>query len=474
MSRVSPTLDSVLRRVHARARRITAAAQALLWLAFLLAALLAAVALDAWLALPPAGLAALDVALLGLAAAPAAVAFLVRRRNPYRAEAMALLVHRQLALPPGRLINAVEFSLAAPPGASVELVAAAIRRGEELAATIDPGRVVDVTVLRRPARWAAGAALSCFALAALAPAVFLAVGPRLFHPLSDLPPFTRLSFEVAIRPVEIYVGQGAEIRVRVTGPAAPAEASTVFLGAHGLKTRTPMWREIFDPPPDARPDAPPGETAFSLRIENLAASFDFYIDTSSGRSGRQRVEVRRHPLIDRVTLHYTPPLYTGWKPVFETLGPGGIGALRRTRVAIQCRSNVALGGGTLELRPGKDAPAAAAGKLELKPDPADPRCVTGSFEMAWSGSFALGVTGADGLPGAKAVTGPLVCTPDLPPQVSIVEPEAVSVAPEGWKVPVRIEASDDVGIAGLALMTRVGNGKFQAQALAGDPARQTV
>jgi hypothetical protein len=471
-------LDQVLRRVHARARRIETAVQVMRWLAIFLVALIGAFALDAWLAFSPAGLVTMELILGGMALFPVFVAYRIRRQNPYQVEQMAFLVHERLALPAGRLINAVDFSIAAPPGASTTLVNTAIHRGEELAAAIDPGRVISGAVLRRASRWVAGVCLVGLVFVMLEPAAFRAVGLRLLHPLSDLPPFTGLTFEVSITPEQVYVGQGAEIRVRVTGPSMPPEASVVLRGQLNEKTRAPMWRETLALPHESQTGDTPQETFFSLKFENLGTSTDFYIDTADGRSGWQRVEVLRNPLVEKVTLHYTPPEYTGWKPVFEAMGGGGIRALRRTRVSIHCRSNVPLGSGRLLLQPSKEASQAAEKLIELKPDPADAQSVTGAIEVEWSGSLVLAVKGRDGLPGAKEIIAPLVCVPDQPPQVAIVAPEAVSMAPEGWKVPVQIEASDDVGLAELTLMTRVNAGKFVARvipaAVSGSPESREV
>lgn len=478
MSNISPELDSLLRRVHDRTVRIAATVQFLRVLLIFPGALLIAAVVDAWFVLSSAGLIAVDLLLSGLVVLSGIVAFRVYRRSLYRAEAIALMIHEQVALPPGSLINAVDFSLVTPPGTSPALVELAIRRGEKLAAMIDPLRVVDGTALRRPLQMTGIAVLACLLPALLIPGLFLSVGPRLIHPLSDLPPFTRILFSVTVQPGAVYVGQGAEIRVRVSGPVMPAEAAVVFAGAGGGKTRTPMWREIVSSPPGTRTDDPSKEDVFSMRVENLSASFRFYIDTPDGRSAWHRLEVLRNPLIDRVKLRYLPPAYTGWKPVFETLGAGGISALRRTRVTVECHSNVGLGGGRLELRPGKDATTGAVSLVLLKVDPVDFRSVTGSFEMAWSGSFVLEVAGVDGLPGARTVSGPLDCAPDRPPQIAILSPEPVSVAPESWKVPVQLEASDDVGVVGLTIMTSVGDRKFAEETLprdsAGQPASRTA
>lgn len=474
MSHISPSLDSMLRRVYGRALRLKVAMKILHMMAIFLGTLFLAFALDAWLALPTVGLVALDVLAFVLVVLSVVVVVRVRRRNRYQAEAVALLIHEQLELPSGRLINAVEFSLVSPPGTSASLVESAIRRGEELATTIDPLRVVDGAVLRRPMLIAGAAVLACLLSIVLVPGVFVAVGARLVHPLSDLPPFTRLSFNVAVEPVDIYVGQPAVIKANVTGPELQPEASVVFLDTQGRKSRTPMWREIAVSQPGAKQNDALTEATFSLRIENLPTSFDYYIDTPCGRSAWQRLEVLRNPLIERVTVNYQPPAYTGWKPVLQTLGTGGIRALRRTQVEVKCRSNVALAGGVLELSPGKSSVSATASRIELVADPADSKSVTGSFAMEWGGSFVLNITGADGRPGARPVSGRLDCLPDSPPQVSIQEPEPVSVAPEGWKVPVRIESSDDVGVAGLTLMTRVGTNKFEADGLPDAPEGQPV
>ncbi len=109
-----------------------------------------------------------------------------------------------------------------------------------------------------------------------------------------------------------------------------------------------------------------------------------------------------------------------------------------------------LAGGELLLFPAAAAPASEPQRVELVPDGIAPSIVTGEFTLATNGRFEIRAKGESG-ESSVPLSGPITALPDRAPLIAITTPPQELIAVEGWKIPVVIEASDDVGITALRL-----------------------
>ncbi|MBI1370576.1 MAG: hypothetical protein GC162_18215 [Planctomycetes bacterium] len=439
------TLESVLRKTNAMVRGLDMLRAAGLVTAALMGAFLLAVAIDALMGLESWGLIGLDALLI--ATAGAATAYLMRSamRHGYDRRRIARLVEERLGLADNRLINAIDMD--APDGATSEaLRRMVIGEGEAAARVVKPGCVVNRRPMKRAMLAANGSVAGMLVLIMLAPRVFSTVLPRLMNPTADLPPFTLVQFDVATGPEHIYYGHPASITAKLGGPLVPDQASVVFVDGD-KRTRAAMLRR--------------DKNVFVLPIDRATNSQVFFVDTPEGRSGKYELKVLPTPIVEKATVTLAYPLYTTWPTTTQALGEAGIKALVGTRATLTLWANLPLREGSLTLR-------AAAGEvnLTLLPTPGDPTTVSGSFEITHDGSYTIALTGADGAPGEGTLTGVIKAVPDAPPTVQLMEPDLRLVAPVGWKVPVKIGASDDVAIDRVMVQARLGDREPVIEAMA--------
>ena len=251
-------------------------------LCVLLAAGLAALAIDAVLGLYPVGLIAVDVLLVGLLFAAAGYIAWQSWRNRFDPRRIARQIERRLGLVDSRLINSVDLHRRAGTSASPQLVKQSVQRGEDFAARLSSLEVVD---LWRPGRAVAAAvgALAVVLIAYLAaPRVFAMVVPRYLDPTGDHPPFSLLTFEIAVSPQTVYQGKPATIAAALGGPDLPDRANLVFVDGKD-RQRLPMFRS--------------DEGIFVLPIERAERTREFYIETPKGRSTRSVFSVLGGPLL---------------------------------------------------------------------------------------------------------------------------------------------------------------------------------
>ncbi|MCY2931067.1 MAG: hypothetical protein NTV86_16585 [Planctomycetota bacterium] len=422
-------------------------------LAGLIALALAALAADILLALPPWGRIAADaVFVLGALTGGVYVAW-VARCHAGDARRAARLVETRMGVTDSRFINAVQLALSAPGGGG--LVGEVLARGERAAAGIVPSKLIDTSPLRRALTALAVAAAALGGSCLPAPGAFRAAFPRFLHPRADLAAFTLVRFRY---------GQPASILVGLSGPDTPDRADVVFADADG-PVRAPMARRE-----DGR---------FVLTIERAELSRDFHIDTPAGRSGTFRLVVLPVPRVQELAVRYEYPAYTGWPAAGGPVEASGIGALEGTTAVVRVRASLPLADGLIELIPAEAPPPAACApgaacpvpatapasapapaktvRVAMTPTAEDARVVEGRLPIRFNGRFRIRLQGLEGVPAADSPEGPLTCTPDAWPKIQITDPTGLVVAPEDWKVPVTMVASDDVAVRQISV-TRGVNG----------------
>lgn len=89
--------------------------------------------------------------------------------------------------------------------------------------------------------------------------------------------------------------------------------------------------------------------------------------------------------------------------------------------------------------------------VTLAADSSDPRRAQGTFSLDFSGRVTLQLVGQNGVTGPETREARLIAIADKPPQVRLASPEPTALAVEGWKLPVKIEAADDVQLDDIEL-----------------------
>lgn len=412
-------------------------------LALVITVALAAVFLDAILALPAGFRIGIDVSVsvVVVASIVALVRLVVfRNGNPRRT---ARQIERTLGYSDNRLINAFELSEQAPRASSPALVLHVVRRGESTASELSSSAAVDF----RPLWRSLGIVLMLLVVAGgfrlAMPGLFAAVLPRYFDPRGDHPPYTLVTFDVRVSPDPILYGKPAEIAVTLGGPETIGQADAVFVDEGSSHRRESQRLPLFRT----------GEGEFTLPLARVERSQAFFIETPRGRSVLHRMTVEEIPSIESAIAVLRFPKYTGWKEVRQPLDVRGLRGLAGTEVEVSLTASLPLRSGRLELVPdGEDTPART---VELHPAKDDSRTVTGKFPLQFSGRFHAIVTSDKGADGRDPVEGKLTTVVDRPPQVGILHPEPQLVVVEGYTVPVVIQATDDVAVTKLRLEASV-------------------
>lgn len=445
----------------ADAARAAGAAAGLLLAAFLLAVLA-----DVLFAFHPWALAAADLLLALLAAAGLGYLAVQVRRNWFHPLRVARLVEKRLGIHDSRLINAVEFSSApaASPSVSAALRQEAIERGEALARRLSPASAVEWKPVRRAALALGAVAIVALAAWLAAPNVFARVLPRLLDPAGNHPPFTLVTFDVAVEPEAIYYGQPAKIAVKLGGPTVPEQAEVVFVETRPLPGVAGDAVEQPGGGLERAPMLPEADGRFSLAMERAQASRTFYIDTPEGRSDLHTLTVLPTPRIESAKVELDYPAYAEWPRSESPLDGSTIRALEGTKATITLTANLPLEAGILELSSPSQAQRSGEAStspiqtIKLRPLATQgtlARTVRGAFRIRRGGHYRVFVRASGGAPGDESISGLIECLKDKPPQVAIVSPQQHVLAVEGWRVDVDVQASDDVGVSRLGLTAGV-------------------
>ncbi len=433
-------LDDFLRRANLFAKAIRSS-ELLGWtLAAATLAVLAAVVSDAFFAWPAAVRIAMAIAgALGLLLAGG---LLLARLfgGRYDARRMARLTEQRLSRSDSLLINAVEFRSGTEIG-SAALRASVVNSADavvtELAAT---GVTPASPAVRAALAGLAAVVLFCGAFLA-APRLFAAVIPRFLDPHGDHPPFTLLHFEPTVSPDPLHRGRSALVVVEITGPELVEEATLVLRSVGDSADawdRVPLFRQ--------------SETSFSSQLASVDHDLEFHVATPRGRSGWFDLKLSPVPLIEDARATLTAPAYTSRPPREQPLDDRGLRGLRGTDCQLEVHSNQQLSHGELTLFSAGDPQFGIVVRLTTATD--DATTVQGRFSIENTGRFELRLLTASGV-ASDVLAGPIVAEPDRAPHVRITTPAETLIAVEGWKVPVEIQATDDVGISRIRLFRGV-------------------
>jgi hypothetical protein len=257
--------------------------------------------------------------------------------------------------------------------------------------------------------------------------VLHAVIPRLVDPRGDHPPFSRLKFAVTPGGAEVIFGGQLEVRAKASGK--PVEKLWLVARNGTNETRASMF---------LAPDR-----SYFQTLVNLRSPGEYFVTDGTARSRRFPVHVRYTPLITLVEVSAKFPDYTGQPARTNRLGNEAQAFPEGTRFGIRMTSNRPLKSGNLSLTP---VLGGRISQLQLSPD-SIPGVVTGAFTLAEPVAFALSVRDADGLESADSKRGRFNISPDEKPKLFVLEPGRDAVATPSIRVPVRVQASDDYGIA---------------------------
>lgn len=314
----------------------------------------------------------------------------------------------------------------------------AVDHATELAVKVPASDAVSSRPARRAGGMFAGIAIIVVALILCIPSLARTQWRRFTNPYGDVPPFSRLQFDVQPGNVEVIYGDGLDVQVTISGP--PADRLELVFEVGGQAEVLPMFPEAGD--------------KWRASLARITEPATYYVRADRARSQRYQIDLITVPQIRSVRFQITPPAYTR-EVVYEgPLPKGGVAGLAGTAVKVWATSNRPLSGGAVNLTLADETK-----QIDLQPTGTDSDEVSGEFTIQTNGKFELHVTDSDGQPSRQEYAGTITLLTDQRPFVRLLEPRAMSLATPEANLPVAVAAEDDYGIARVQLYRSLNNSR---------------
>lgn len=255
-------------------------------------------------------------------------------------------------------------------------------------------------------------------------------------PWRDVPPWSRLEFQVRPDPVRAVYGQGAELFLTLAGGDMPSgEVELVTRDASGRHVSA-CFRE--------------GPRRYTQRIQNITAPLEFCFRAGRARSRWRRVELLLRPRILEAHFSVLPPAYSDRPPATFPAGSRPLEALAGSEIALTLQANRPLADGTMTILSG--AYGEVTETIPGEVSDTDANSAVFRWTLTGDARAEARVLGDDGL----AVVGPFefhqIAVPDRPPEVRLSDIPPFSLATPRSEITIMAEASDDLHVRRLDLV----------------------
>ncbi len=385
------------------------------------ALLVACVAADNLLGLPPFARAALTVAFLAALGVAAWRGLIRPALADMPPEAAAIILERRFPDLDCRLINGLLLGERAGSPLAARVVARTVAETEEFLRMRALPRVFDGRRLAAAAVAGGAGLLAVLLYGLLLPAHFGNACVRFAMPFAEVAHIGRPAIEVT--PGDVTLAPGDVLTVRAVRRDALPERALLMTGESSFAMAFDGRAFTFSFPPA-------GTRGFAYRV-SIGADV----------SRAYEVTVARPPAITGMRLRYDHPEYTGMTARFEENAAGPVRCLKGTAVTVTIRTDVPIASGVL-CACGRESP------LVLK----DERCAEGKFDAVEAGTYAAAVKAKDtGLEGGRDRAHPIQIVPDAAPAVALAEPPPQARYRIGAPIKAVLLGSDDLGVAAIVL-----------------------
>ncbi|MBN1510241.1 MAG: hypothetical protein JW955_25560 [Sedimentisphaerales bacterium] len=252
--------------------------------------------------------------------------------------------------------------------------------------------------------------------------------PRFLSPFADHPPYS--ATQLIVDPAGAMVDYGKALTVKVIARGRTPEGVSLLV-------RNPDERQVNKIPMFKSQDG-----SYFQTIEDIRSDLVYWAGVEHGRSKYHRVTLCKTPRIETVRVHYRYPAYSRLVERNATLSESDntLKAYKGTEVTMDVASNRPLAGGTLNV---SGHAYTCAGQPE--------NTAQAVFPLTEQGDFSVSITDVEGNVSTSPFKGKVTIVPDNRPMISIVSPAVQSLATPTAKVPIVIEAQDDLGISDVSL-----------------------
>lgn len=320
------------------------------------------------------------------------------------------------------------------PGQSPSLVAGLVESAVVRARTIEYGKGIEMSSVRRSSAALAGLGVAVAAFLFLGPGYVRHGASALLNPLRAAEAAN--PYSIAVEPGDTTISRGSDqsVRARLAGFTSDEVDLLVRTGEGAEFERLPMIMSE-------------DSASFEALLFDVDAASEYFVQSGGVRSALHRIEVADLPYVDRLELVYHFPDYTGLEPRVVEDG-GDIAVLRGTTIEVRATPTLATPAGRIVLN---DEPADA-----LRPDAEG--VMVGRFQVTRQGVYHIELTGPNG----EAVVGSPRYTidvlTDMPPSVRFTKPGRDTRVTTIEEVFLEARADDDYGVGELTLVYSVNGG----------------
>jgi tetratricopeptide (TPR) repeat protein len=289
-------------------------------------------------------------------------------------------------------------------------------------------------------------AVSLFvAVSLFSPRLVTTVLHRFLQPFSNLPPFSLTRIMVEPGDASVKYGGALGVSIRVQGPNPGRLSLRVIDTEKGSETIMPLF---------ASP-----EGIYEQQLERLTQDVRYYVAGRRARSPVFQVNVERTPLIETQQARFDYPSYTRLPKETRYIGVDGISAYAGSKITLLLSANQPVVEGVLTL-PGGDDVVFYPGD--------DPQTVMADFTLQQEGTISAVIRTPDGHE-SQVWHSKVVIKADRGPEITFVEPGREALATPNARIPLVMEARDDLGVATISLFRNLNASRDHRRIVHADP-----
>ncbi|MBN1900505.1 hypothetical protein JW926_04175 [Candidatus Sumerlaeota bacterium] len=352
-----------------------------------------------------------------------AAAIFMRRALPifssWSEERVAVRLEQQYPELDNRLINALQLG----EKNQSALVIALVREALNTSFRLDFSLITGFYPLKKRLFVLAPLVLLAVLYLLIFPDSFLNASARIFNPLSSVSPLYRTRLEVKPGNTELAKGDSIKITAEVSGGIAP-DAILEHKSQDGV-ARLEMNLE--------------GRCFVFLR-DNVTDAFQYRVKAGDAVSPWFQVQVKDKPSVEKFTIHYQYPEYTGLQNRTIESPSGDIKAVAGSGVSLVIHSTKPIDTSKMILSDGSGIPFTI--------ESGNPLAASLSLVLEESKSYSVYMKDLEGYDNDPSPGYSLIVDRDQLPRISILSPAKQAILPqEERKQPVFFKAVDDFGVS---------------------------
>jgi hypothetical protein len=323
------------------------------------------------------------------------------------------------------LVNAIDFEQRLGSWQAKNISVELMKKGIELAVnkfeTVDSLNSLKPPTFQKELRTLCAVFAVWMLTGALFHSWFVAELPRYLDPFGDHPPYS--STKLIVDPTGTTVNYGDNLLINVTAKEKiPKEVTLVMKNSMGdVINEVPMFSSA--------------EGKFFQTIEEIRSEMIYFARIERGRSKYYKIALSKTPRFESVQVRYRYPEYTKLPHKTAVLTEGIIEGYHNTQVMMTIKSNRPLKAGLVTI-----------GREMYEGQTQGQNSVDIVFWLKEKCVFSALISDIEGNSSTEPFKGKVKIIPDGKPSIAIVSPGMNSFAVPTAKVPIIIEAYDDLGI----------------------------